>query len=74
MLQSTMRRASEAKTPEFPANFGATDALRENASNCHSEPRSFFERGEESAFILVACKKQIPRFARDDNVLFLCSL
>jgi hypothetical protein len=43
--------------------------LRENARNCHSESRSPFERGEESAFSLVFSEKQIPRFARDDNVL-----
>ncbi len=40
---------------------------RKYSGNCHSEPRSFFERGEESASFPVGCEKQIPRFARDDK-------
>jgi hypothetical protein len=27
---------------------------------CHSEPRSVFERGEESAFFAFSCEQQIP--------------
>jgi hypothetical protein len=54
--------------------FGTTEEAAEKARNCHSEPRSLFEWGEElcpiacflrdeSAFLLVYCKKQIPRSA-----------
>ena len=36
-------------------------------THCHSESRSAFERGEESAFGSIPGEKQIPRFARDDT-------
>jgi len=49
------------------AHFLLLIRVRGNTRNCHSEPRSLFERGEESVVLLVFCGKQLPRSARADN-------
>ena len=39
------------------------NSLRKNSRICHSEPRSVFERGEESAFSLVSLRTADPSLA-----------
>jgi len=44
---------------------GDLSSLRKNSKICHSEPRSVFERGEESAFSLAFLRTADPSPAND---------
>ena len=58
------RSGQRLKPIRFYFLYGTAEEAAEKVSTCHSEGRGL---PEESAVLLSFAKKQIPRFARDDN-------